>query len=192
MRITLLVVLFAMLTSLSVIAGERTSDFIGWNDLSVSYRVFAIDGAPKDHEVITVAGTSAINNNVFVLADYGKGRTIDDAYNNQSMFSVGLGYNKVFPSGVNTYAALSFMKIKTGWVDTTSGNDRGYVLRAGIRGMITNSLELRGTVVHVDIFDDQLLELGIRYRVVKSYYVGVDLSLRDDVSSYGVVIAYQF
>ena len=193
MKKTLLAVLFATLASVSAFSYGMSSGDIGWDEVSISYSVFDIDGAPKDFKAVTLSGIKSINENVFVSAAYGKGdRGINDSGYDETMFSLGLGYNYIFPSGVNTYAAISFMRIGDSWQDVSYASEAGYVLAAGIRGMVTNDLELRGTAVHFSIYDDQVLEIGIRLRMVENFHIGLDLSLRDYVSSYGVLVSYQF
>ncbi|MDF2179348.1 TonB-dependent receptor [Aliiglaciecola sp. CAU 1673] len=78
--------------------------------------------------------------------------------------------------------------------ESESEDDNGYGLTVGLRAMVTEQLELDGSVAYVDVSDesDTLLKLTASYYLTSSLSVGLGLQATDDFKLYMATARYSF
>ena len=175
--------LIVLALPLSALAQERQPRTPLLNYTYAELRYLDTDG---DGDGLRAGGSFAIDENWLIvggLTSLDFGRNVD-----LTRIDVGAGYVHHFDQDFDIVATLQFVSTD---VDTPAGgrDDNGFFLSAGARGMATDDFEVRGTVNHVNLDNnDTFLELAGDYYFSERLSVGASLEIGsdDDVFSLGV------
>ena len=112
-----------------------------------------------------------------------------------TVLTIGGGWHTAIAPNTDFFAALGFADGEVDISGFGSEDDSGYSLEAGIRSMMSNELELYGSISQVDFDgfgDGTQLNAGLWYTVSGNLALGLGASFEDDITSYGIGIRLYF
>ena len=183
-----------------LLAGSLAAANLHAQDLSYDFIEFRyaeteieVDGFPDvDGDGYQLGGSFSLSPDAHVFVDYE--RLDFDESVEASGFEVGLGYQ--VPVGRRTDLILSIAyvdaEVETPFADFS---DDGYAVAAGFRGLLSDSIELRGSANYVDLDrsgDDTALELGADFYLNESFSVGPELIVTDETTTWTLGARFYF
>lgn len=175
---------------------------VGWNYVEGGYTRIDIDGDGGDStpDGFVFEGAMGFGDYVFgrvkhqATSDSDSGVDVDVDFT-----SVGIGYRFAASSSTDYYIVGSFERIGLeasgyGMSDSDSGN--GFGAYAGIRSMLTESLEVHGELgyINVDDYDisDVSIEAGAHYYLAPQFAAGLSYKRFDDFGMLNATVRYRF
>ncbi len=183
----------------SHISGETSSVVSpNWTYIQGSYA--SADASGFDLSGFAVNGSRLIGDNFFLMGGYSllngdvSGFDLDLDY---ADLSLGLGYRYAVNSSSDVYVAVSYEDRALeasggGYRDKESVN--GYGVQVGARSMVTDNIELSGSLgmVSIDSESDTVFGLGANYFFNKSFSAGVSYSSSDDIDITSLSVRYSY
>ncbi|HET6473523.1 MAG TPA: outer membrane beta-barrel protein [Pseudomonadales bacterium] len=160
----------------------------------VGYSRVDFDHFSEDADVGAIAGSFAIADHWYLVADYSYG-TIDNTGADVDLQNAdaGVGFHVALDDRVDfiAEAAYAWARVEA---DRFSDDDDGYALKAGIRAMLTPQFELNAGGTYVDISgDDQKAGyVGAVYNFTDMFAVTGTISAGDDATAYSVGLRLYF
>ncbi len=157
---------------------------LNYNYGQAGYQRIDFDGVSEEFDGYGIGGSFAIGDNWFIDASYG---TVDvGAGVDLDTISAGFGYHVGISDNVDFYGSLSWVRADvSGFI---SGSEDGYGATIGLRGMLSDSVELTGSVSYVDLgdgADDTTVGAGLLYNFTDNFAVGIFIDADDDATAYG-------
>lgn len=150
-----------------------------WNFVGLSYE--KMEGDDTDPAGPAINGSVLLNENVFLAAGYSM---LSDSYTFSNIehdvdvdtLDFGIGYRHGITSNIDLYGVISYIDINakvSNEFGSGKGSEDGYGLTAGVRAMVTDSVELAGAIVHQDVGDS---DTG--FNMSAGYYFNDQFSVR--------------
>ena len=175
----------AMLLSLSVSAQETET-----RPLSYTYAELRYLDTDGGGDGFRLRGSYRLDANWLIvggLTDVDYSRNVD-----ATTLEIGAGYVYNFDDDFDLVATLQFLNSE---VDRPSGDDddNGFLLTAGARGLVTDEFELRGSINHINLDDnDTYLELAGDYYFSDQLSVGASLEFAGDNDVFSIGVRFYF
>jgi hypothetical protein len=172
------------------------ADGLSYSYIQASYQDVELDLGPgpnADGDGFAVAGSVEISDDWFIFADYGSfdlESTVDF-----TELSVGAGYHDSISTTTDWYASLAYVKAEVSASGFGSADDSGYGVAAGLRSMISPSLELYGNIGYADLGDGAngtTFGAGLWYTVSGNVALGLGASFGEDVTTLGIGVRLYF
>ena len=187
---------YALIGVLMLSSAAAMADGPSYSYIQAAYEEVDIDlggGIDADGDGLSVGGSVAVGDSWFVFAGYGSSDL--ESVIDLTVLTIGGGWHTAISPNTDFFAALGFAD---GEIDVSgfgSEDDSGYSVEAGIRSMMSEELELYGSISQVD-FDDfgdgTTFNAGLWYTVSGNLALGLGASFEDDITSYGVGIRLYF
>jgi hypothetical protein len=159
---------------------------LNYNYLQAGYQRFDFDGAFEEYDGYGIGGSFAVADSWFIDASYG---TVDlGAGVDLDTLSAGFGYHVGIADNMDFYGSLSWVRADVSVAGFGSGSEDGYGATIGLRGMLSDSVELTGSVSYVDLgdgADDTTVGAGLLYSFTDNVAVGIFIDADDDATAYG-------
>jgi hypothetical protein len=162
------------------------ADDMSYSYVDAAYVETDIDNAPKA-DGFALRGSVGFAENWFVFADYAaqsvQGIDIDS-------YDVGFGGHYAINDSLDVVGRLGYTKIELDAGAGLSADDDGYLLDLGLRGLVTEGVELEGGIHYTDFSDggdDTGFYFGGRFHFNKTWAVGAEYQSGDDTDS---ILAY--
>jgi hypothetical protein len=184
----------AIAFSASAMASDLSYDYvdIGYVNTDAGY---GIEG-----DGVKLNGSISINDNVYLVAGWSSveadlsmgGKIKADTY------ELGLGYHYGLAARTDLVLGASWLRGEGKTTGFRFGNvdvsDNGYILRAGLRHLLTNTFEVNAVVEHTDIMEtgDTGLNLGALYHMAPNVAVGAFYTVGADEDVWGVGLRIKF
>lgn len=179
------------ITAMLVTSAAALAETPSYNYIEGSYQFVDLDidfGSNVDGDGFGVGGSYELAENWHIFAGYsmiGFDFGID-----LNELSVGAGYHADISDTTSFYANLAYVSAEID-VDTLgSVDENGYGLMVGLRGMVTDRLELDGNLSYVDLgdgADGTALGVSALYAFGDSFSAGITAGFDEDATSYGLV-----
>ncbi|MEW6999215.1 outer membrane beta-barrel protein [Colwelliaceae bacterium BS250] len=189
----------------SIMAAES----IRWDRVDVSYE--SVDRGRDKWTGFGLSATNLLGENVFIVGSYTSvSDDLDtlfkdgekDAYNTTidsdiNTFSAGLGYRHSLFNTTDLFGVISYenkeYKLSI-FNHSDSQSENGYGLKAGLRSLVTNKIELTGSVGYEKIFDSSETELKVSalYHFTDQFSIGLSYGKSDDVDSGTASVSWFF
>ena len=187
---------YALIGVLMLSGAAAMAEGPSYSYIQASYEEVDVDfggGADADGDGFSFGGSAAIGDSWFIFAGYGSSDLESVTY--LSVLTIGGGWHTSISPNTDFFAALGFADGEVDISGFGSEDDSGYSVEAGIRSMMSEELELYGSISQVD-FDDfgdgTTFNAGLWYTVSGNLALGLGGSFEDDVTSYGVGIRLYF
>jgi hypothetical protein len=191
------VLVSALLLSLGTAQAEESPR---WDSASISYQSVDIDGDKLTG--FTISGSKLLGEDFFVVGSYGNASDDIEIYNssvevNFNTLSVGLGYRYSISKTTDFFGVVSYedMEVEASYPgNSESESENGYGLKVGVRSMLSEKVELAGSLQYVDIADETETAFGVSalYNFTDQFSAGVGYSKADDVDTLSVSAVYFF
>jgi len=167
------------------LAAPAIADSPSYNFVEAGYSWLNLDDG-IDGDGYGLEGSFEIGDNMFAFAGYA---SFDADYDIDGTFwEAGLGYHTGISDNTDFFAKAYYLdqSIDLGVFGGTQDDD-GYGVGIGIRGNVTDLIELFGEINYEDIGDDAITEFGagIRFNLSDSFALGLNASFDEDVTTYG-------
>jgi hypothetical protein len=144
-----------------------------------------IDDANLDGDGLVIKGSWGFTNRFHAFASYadlGFDFGVDS-----SQFEIGAGINQPLTPKIDLVATVSYLSAEvTANVPgfrNLSVDDDGFGVGVGLRGLVTDQVELNGRIDYVDFDnagDDTSFTVGGRYSFTSQWSAGADINFNDD------------
>lgn len=176
------------------LAGPAFAGDLSYNFIEGQYQKVEFDDGPfdVDGDGFGIGGSFEVNENVFVLASYA---TADFDFGiDLNQLAIGAGYAVDISQDTDFFATLSFIRAEVEASGFGSSDEDGFGAAIGMRGMVSEQVELFGTLSYVDLGDDDSTALGggVFYNVTDNFALGANVEFDEDVTSYGIAARIYF
>ncbi|MBL4941767.1 MAG: hypothetical protein JKY81_08905 [Colwellia sp.] len=168
-----------------------------WDLVQASYIAMDIDEMNAlDFTGFDLSGSKLINDNIFVVANYAAlSDSVDGVNIDFDTYGVGVGYRYGL---TNTTDAFVIVSLQSASVASTYGkaDETGYGLTTGVRSMVSEQIELTGTLSYVSDSIDGTSETTFSatafYHINSQFSVGAGYNTSSDASGYSFSARYSF
>ena len=171
-----------------------------WDSASISYQSVDVDGDKLTG--FAISGSKLLGEDFFVVGSYGNASDDIEIYNSSvevdfNTLSVGLGYRHSISQTTDVFGVVSYedMEVEASYQgDSESESENGYGLTIGVRSMVSEKVELSGSLKYVDIADETETAFGVSalYNFTDQFSAGVGYSKADDVDTLSISAIYFF
>lgn len=181
---------YALIGVLMLGSTAALADGLSYSYIQASYQEVDIDfggGINADGDGFGVAGSVEIAESWFLFADYS---SFDfESVVDFTSLSAGAGWHTGISDQTDFFATFGYAEAEIDVQGFGSVDDSGYGASIGVRSMVSDSLELYGSLGYVDLgngADGTAIGAGLWYSVSGNMAVGLGASFDDDVTAYGV------
>jgi len=183
----------ALSIALLLLAGPAMAADISYNFAQVGYQWTTLEdvlpGLDVDGDGFGVGGSFEVGDSWFIQASYQQASF--DFGVDFDQLSAGVGYHVAMTPNADFFAVLSYVAVEASVSGPVSGSasENGYGATIGVRAMVTEKLELDGTIGYVDLgdgADSTTLGAAAIYNFTDIFSLGVDVGFEDDAVSYGL------
>ena len=150
-------------------------------DLSYRYAGAALytgDVYGADGDGIGLYGSFPINDAFFVRVDY-RHLEASDSPAELDTIELGAGYRYPLSEKADLIAGIAYVA-----GENNQGDDDGFGLRVGARFLLTDKVELNGTLDYVSLEDDDtIITLGGRYSFTEMFSLGLSFYTADETDA---------
>ena len=181
--------------SFLLLAATANAQSSNYNYLQGSFGQVDLDvpGFDVDGDGLGVAASFEIDENFYVSGEY---QTADVDFGvDVNILDVVGGYRTGVGRNLDLYANLGYTKVKIEGAGGGSSDDGGFSVGMGLRGAVSEAVELYGGLDYID-FDDSDSEIrakaGFIMMLNETLGVGLKASLWDDFSVYQINVRLYF
>jgi hypothetical protein len=177
--------------ALLLLAGPALAADISYNYGQLGYQWATLEdvlpGLDVDGDGFGFGGAFEVGNSVFVQAGYQQ--TSFDYGIDFNQISAGIGYHAALSQSTDFFAVLSYVTAEVSVSGVGSAKEDGYGATIGVRGMVTQKLELDGTIDYVDLgdgADGTAFGAAAIYNFTEFFSLALGVGLEEDAVTYGV------
>ncbi|MDH4259389.1 MAG: porin [Gammaproteobacteria bacterium] len=165
---------------------------MSYSFVDLGYVETEIDGVGPSADGFALRGSVGFAENYFAFAEYSS-QSVSGV--DLDITTVGLGGHYGLADNIDLVGRAGWFKVKASTTGA-SADDDGYLLSAGLRGKVGESVELDGSVIYTDVGgsggDDTAIAVGGRYFFTKNFAVGAEYQHGSDTSTVLVGVRYSF
>jgi len=149
-------------------------------------------GVDVDGDGLGIAGSVALNESFFIQGSYA---TQDfDSNIDLNQFEIGLGGHYPLADNLDLVGGVAYLDAELD-AGPANADDSGIGLHLGLRGRLTDVVEIEGGINYADLDDsgdDTSFSVAGRYYFKPELAVGVGFETGDDFTSWTVGLRYEF
>ena len=183
--------------TLLFVLSPAMADGLSYNYLQLGYQRADLDGdfagISIDGDGYGVGGSLEVGENWFIGVGY---NALDFDFGvDLEQLSVGAGYHFGLSDRSDFYATLAYIRAELSASGFGSIDEDGYGVTIGIRGMLSDNVELQGSIAYTDLgdgADGTAFGAGALYNFTETFALGFEVSADDDVTVYGIGARFYF
>ena len=178
-----------------LLAAPAMADGLNYSYLQGGYQRVELDDDffDVDGDGFGIGGSYDFGNNVFAfagysMADFDFGVDVDE-------LNVGVGYHIGIAERTDFVASIAYVSVEAEASGFGSVDDSGIGASVGLRSMVSDRLELSGSLNYVDLDDsgdDTSISGAAWYDVTDAVAIGANLGFGDDTTTYGLGARFYF
>ena len=179
--------------TLLVFAAPALAGDLSYNYLQLGYQRVDVDDINVDGDGFGLGGSFEVGENWFIQAGYATAEL--DFGVDLDQLGVGVGYHVDMSENADFFATLSYVSVEASVPGFGSADDDGFGVSIGVRGMVSEQVELTGSLGYVDLSDSgdsTSLNAAAFYNFTDAFALGLVLGTDDDVTSYGLAGRFYF
>lgn len=157
------------------------------------YQDIELDDFDADGDGFAIRGSFALTDDWFMIvgyqaADFDPGVDFDHAY-------LGAGYRTPINDRVDLFATVSYLTADVSADGFNSIDDDGFGVAVGVRGLVTDQLELAGSFGYSDLdngVDGTAISAGALYSFTEAFALGLEIELDEDLTAFGIAARFYF
>jgi len=183
--------LLILLLALSATAGAQG---FGYNYLQVSYGAVSFDDSivDVDGDGLGISGSYGFHPDFYVAGEY---QTADMDFGvDLNILELAVGYHTPLSEQLDFTAQLGYLDAEVEAAGFGSADDDGLMIGAGLRGALTDAVELNGGIDYID-FDqgsETRANAGFLFDLTENLTVGAKASFWDDINVYQLNLRFDF
>lgn len=179
---------YLSLAALLALASPALADGPSYNYLEAGFSQIDLDDdiVDVDGDGFAIGGSFEVGDQLFVFVDYGSSDLDFDIDLDELM--IGLGFHTPMSDNVDFVAKIAYASIEASAFGF-SVDDDGFGASVGLRGMVSERVELEGSIDYVDFGDggdDTSVSAAGWYEFTDSFALGLQVGVGDDVTRYGI------
>ena len=185
-------VLLILLLAFSATAGAQG---FGYNYLQASYGAVSVDDSvfDVDGNGLGISGSYGFHPDFYIAGEY---QTADMDFGvDLNILELAVGYHTPLSEQLDFTAQLGFVDAELEVPGFGSADDDGFMIGAGLRGALTDTVELNGSIDYID-FDqgggETRANVGFLFGITETLTVGADASFWDDINVYRLNLRFDF
>ena len=178
------------------LASPATAESPSFNFIELGYDFVDLDlggGEDIDGDGYALGGSFEINENIFGFASYSD--TGFDFSVDLTQLQLGLGWRTGLTDNADFFVRAAYVKAEVDAPGFGSIDESGYGLGIGVRGNVSDLVELYGEIAHVDLGSDSdgtAVSGGVYFNMSDNFALGLGASFDDDATSYGARVRFYF
>ena len=164
---------------------------LSYNFIELGYQKAELDddlaGFSVDGDGFGIGGSFEVGESWFIGVGYS---TIGFDFGiDLDQISVGGGYHAGLSDRTDFFATLSYLSVEVSASGLGSVDEDGYGVAIGVRSMLTDNVELNGSLGYSDLgdgADGTAFNVGALYSFTESFAVGLDIGFEEDVTLYSL------
>lgn len=183
--------------ALLLLAGPALAADINYNYGQLGYQWVTLNdvlpGLDLDGDGFGFGGSFEVGDSAFIQAGY-KQTSFEFGFDFDQI-SAGVGYHVALSQSTDFFAVLSWVSAEASVSGGGSAKEDGYGATIGVRGMVTEKLELDGTISYVDLgdgADGTVFGAAAIYSFAEIFSLTLDAGFEEDAVSYGVGVRLYF
>ncbi len=184
-------------TALTFALSPAFASDLSYNFVEIGYVDAELDddlaGFSFDGDGFRIGGSFEVGENWFVAAGYS---TLGFDFGiDLDQIAVGGGYHTGISDRTDFFATLSYLQAEVSAGGFGSVDEDGYGIAVGIRSMLTDNVELNGSIGYSDLgdgADGTAFNAGALYSFTDNFAVGFDIGIEEDVTLYGLGARFYF
>ena len=173
------------------LAAPAVAAELDYNFIEIGYQTVEIDdvlpGLDVDGDGFGIRGIVEVADQWYIVAAY---RSVDfDLGRDRDTLQLGGGYHVAISDRADLFADLSYLRDEASANGFASESDSGLGMRVGVRGMVSDRVELEGSLGYKDFGgnnDGTTFSVGALYEFTPVVHGGVFFDLEEDVTALGV------
>ncbi len=184
-----------LILATATLAAPAMADGLDYNYLQGGYQRIELDDNffDVDGDGLGIGGSFELGDSVFVFADYG---TADFDFGvDFNELGAGVGYHVPVGPQTDFVATLAYVRAEAESSSFGSVDDSGIGASIGLRSMVTDTVELFGSINYADLDDsgdETSFAAGAWFNVTDNLALGVSAGVGDDTTSYGAGVRLYF
>ena len=179
----------AIFLTFPALADQPSYNFIqlGYQEVDLDVGGFDVDGSG-----FGLGGSVEFADNWFGFVSYSD---IGFDFNvDLTQVSVGVGWKTPVSENSSFFATAGYAEAEVSAPGFGSADENGYALGIGIRGNVSELIELFASVSYVDFGEGDSTGFGggVYFNITEAFALGVGLETDDDVTGYGANIRWYF
>lgn len=175
-----------------LVAATAAAEGVSYNYVQGGYQSVSIDGGP-DGDGFGIGGSLDFGNNWYGFVNYGKasfdfGIDLDE-------LAVGAGYHVDLTENTDFFGTLAYIDVSAGADGFGSIGENGLGVTIGVRGMVSEKLELKASASYVDFgngADGTSLGVAGWHSFGGDFALGISADFDENVSAYGIGVRWYF
>ncbi len=175
-----------LVAAVPAVAGD-----LSYNYIEAGYQRIEIDdvaGIDVDGDGFGIGGSFEIGDDWFVRAGYS---TADFDFGiDLDQTVLGVGYHADISPNTDVFATVNYVRAEVSASGFGSVDDDGFGISVGVRGMLTEQVELTGSLGYVDLDDSgdstTVAAAGF-YNFTDMFSAGIAIEVDDDVTTFGIL-----
>ncbi len=186
-RSTFLILLFAF----SATAGAQGFNY---NYLQASYGTVSLDDSivDVDGSGLGISGAYAFHEEFYFAGEY---QTADMDFGvDLNILELAVGYHTPLSEQLDMTAQFGYLNAEVEAAGFGSSDDDGFLVGAGLRGALTDTVELNGGIDYIDIDSggETRANAGFLFALTETLTVGAKASFWDDINVYQLNLRFDF
>jgi len=186
---------FMSIAMLAMCAAPALAEELSYSYIDLGYEAVEFDVAPGlnvDGDGFAIGGSFEGGDSWNVIAGYGS--TNFDFSVDLNEFIIGAGYHTPISDQVDFVAELAYVGIDVEVLGTSVLDDDGIGASVGLRGMMSDVVELSGSINYVDLggSGETSFDADAWFNLSPAFALGINAGFGDDVTSYGVGVRWYF
>lgn len=190
------------IAAMGVVAAPVVAGDLSYNTLELGLYAESIDDPDGDEGLdgsgISFNGTWAFSEGVFGFVGLSgteyEYRNYDDSDFSLGRLQLGIGFNMPVSSRIDLVSGISLQRVRLEDDFNNTLNERGYGLKAGLRGLAGDRFEWTAGLEYVNLGegqDDTSWSAGIRYYFTPLFAMGLDIGSTDKEQA-NMVLAFRW
>ncbi len=184
--------------TLFVFAAPALAGDLSYNYFQLGYRWVELDedpvpGVSVDGDGFKLDGAFEVGESWFITAEYS---TVEFDFGiDFDQLGVGVGYHVDMSPNADFFATLSYVSAEVSASGFGSVDEDGFGAEIGVRGMVSDKVELAGSLGYVDFGnggDGTTLSATALYSFTDAFALGFTIETDDDITGYGLDARFYF
>jgi hypothetical protein len=179
--------------SLALLALPAFAGDLRYTYVEVGYQDIELDDFSVDGDGFSIRGSFELTEDWFMIvgyqaADFDFGIDFDHAY-------LGAGYRVPINDRVDLFGAVAYLTADVSADGFDSIDEDGFGLTVGVRGLVTEQLELAGSIGYSDLgdgVDGTAVSAGALYSFTEVFALGIEIELDEELTAFGIGARFYF